>query len=102
MFFAIKTIASGEAFRRNALPMLLLTLTITKTGCNGVANSNPGGGNPPPASIASLNPTSGAVGSSVTITGANFGATQGTGTGTFIGTAATAAEWSGTGRVVKG
>src|SRR5437899_2998616 len=101
MFFAIKTIASGEAFRRNALPMLLLTLTITKTGCNGVANSNPGGGNPPPASIASLNPTSGAVGSSVTITGANFGATRGTSTVKFNGTAATATRWSATSIVVK-
>ena len=101
MFFAIKTIASGEAFRRNALPMLLLTLTITKTGCNGVANSNPGGGNPPPASIASLNPTSGVVGTSVTIRGANFGATQGTNTVKFNGTAATPTSWSATSIVVK-
>jgi hypothetical protein len=45
-------------------------------------------------SITSLNPVSGLVGTSVTIVGANFGATQGTSTVTFNGTAATAASWS--------
>jgi len=49
-----------------------------------------------PPSITSLNPTSGAVGSSVTITGANFGATQGTSTVTFNGTAATPTGWNAT------
>jgi len=39
----------------------------------------------PGPSITSLNPTSGLVGASVTITGANFGATQGTSTVTFSG-----------------
>jgi len=97
MFLAIKTIASGEVFRRNALPMLLLALAITKTGCNGATYSNPGGGgNPSPPSIASLNPTSGAAGDSVTITGANFGATQGTSTVKFNGVAATPTSWSTT------
>jgi hypothetical protein len=47
-------------------------------------------------SITSLNPTSGPVGTSVTITGANFGATQGTSTVTFNGVAATATGWSAT------
>src|SRR5438552_1782027 len=46
--------------------------------------------------IASLSPTSGAVGTSVTITGTNFGSTQGTSTVTFNGTAATPKSWSGT------
>jgi len=45
-------------------------------------------------SITSLNPTSGLVGSPVTISGANFGATQGTSTVKFNGTAATATSWS--------
>jgi len=45
-------------------------------------------------SITSLNPTSGPVGTSVTIAGTNFGATQGTSTITFNGTAATATSWS--------
>jgi hypothetical protein len=50
----------------------------------------------PGPSITSLNPTSGAVGTAVTITGANFGATQGTSTVTFSGTPATATSWSAT------
>ena len=40
-------------------------------------------------SITSLTPTSGAVGASVTITGSNFGSTQGTSTVKFNGTTAT-------------
>ncbi len=54
-----------------------------------------GSGSPAP-SISSLNPISGPVGTSVTITGANFGASQGTSTVTFNGTAATPTAWSGT------
>jgi lysophospholipase L1-like esterase len=47
-------------------------------------------------SITNVNPTSGLVGTSVTITGTNFGATQGTSTVTFNGTAATPTNWSAT------
>jgi YD repeat-containing protein len=48
-------------------------------------------------SITSLSVTSGAVAASVTITGANFGATQGsTGTVKFNGTTATVTTWSAT------
>src|SRR2546426_3390345 len=54
----------------------------------------------PAPSITSLNPASGLVGASVTIVGANFGATQGTSTVTFNGTAATATSWSATSIVV--
>src|SRR5256886_2740673 len=50
----------------------------------------------PGPSITGLNPTSGLVGASVTITGANFGATQGTSTVKFNGTAATPTSWSAT------
>jgi hypothetical protein len=46
--------------------------------------------------ILSLSPTSGPVGTSVTIAGLNFGATQGTSTITFNGTAATPTSWSAT------
>jgi len=55
----------------------------------------------PAPSIASLNPTSGLIGTSVTIAGANFGATQGTSTVKFNGTAATPTSWSTTSIVVK-
>jgi hypothetical protein len=47
-------------------------------------------------SITSLNPTNGPVGTSVTITGTNFGASQGTSTVTFNGTSATPTSWSTT------
>jgi hypothetical protein len=46
--------------------------------------------------ITSLSPTSGAVGASVTITGTNFGSSQGSSTVKFNGTSATAASWSAT------
>ena len=57
------------------------------------AASGAGGTSP---SITSLSPTSGLIGTSVTITGTNFGATQGTSVVKFNGTAATATSWSGT------
>src|SRR6267378_2980629 len=50
----------------------------------------------PGPSITGLNPTAGFVGASVTITGANFGATQGTSTVGFNGTTATPTSWSAT------
>src|SRR5277367_5167855 len=46
--------------------------------------------------ITSLSPTSGAVGASVTITGTNFGSSQGTSTVKFNGTSATTTSWSAT------
>jgi len=73
--------------------MVILVLTIAAVSCSS-SGSNPGGGNPPPASITSLNPTSGMVGTPVTISGANFGATQGTSTVKFNGVTATATSWS--------
>jgi hypothetical protein len=46
--------------------------------------------------ISAISPTSGVVGSAVTITGSNFGATQGTSTVQFGMTVATATAWSDT------
>ncbi len=46
--------------------------------------------------VTTLAPASGAVGTSVTISGSNFGATQGASTVTFNGTAATITSWSDT------
>src|SRR5262249_51073977 len=54
---------------------------------------------PPVPNISNLNPISGQVGTSVTITGTNFGASQGTSTVTFSGTSAgtiAPANWSST------
>ena len=51
----------------------------------------------PVPTIGNLNPTSGPVGTAVTITGTNFGATQSSSTVTFTGTSAgTATSWSAT------
>ena len=47
-------------------------------------------------SITSLSITSGAVGAAVTITGTNFGSSQGSSTVTFNGTTATVTSWSAT------
>src|SRR4029077_15801061 len=51
-------------------------------------------------SIRSLSPSSGVAGTAVTITGANFGATQGTSTVFFGGVSAAPTNWSGTSIVV--
>jgi hypothetical protein len=58
-----------------------------------------GGGAPTP-NITSMSPTSGAVGTAVTVTGTNFGATQGTSTVRFNGTVGTPTGWSATSMVV--
>src|SRR3984893_18603349 len=50
-------------------------------------------------SITNLSPSSGVVGTAVTITGANFGTTQATSTVTFGGVPAAATSWSGAGIV---
>ena len=50
----------------------------------------------PAPSITNLSPTSGIIGTSVTIAGANFGATQGTSTVKFNGTVATPTSWGAT------
>jgi hypothetical protein len=47
-----------------------------------------------PPQVTSLSPTTGAVGTAVTITGTNFGATQGSSTVTFNGTPAVPTSWS--------
>ena len=59
----------------------------------GSATTSGGGSSP---SITNLSPSSGAVGTSVTITGSNFGSSQGSSTVTFNGTAATPTSWSAT------
>jgi RHS repeat-associated protein len=51
-------------------------------------------------SITGLSPSSGSAGTAVTITGANFGSTQGTSTVTFNGTTATPTSWGASSIVV--
>src|SRR5271169_2525885 len=83
-----------------ALSSLLAVATMLQ-GCS--QGGNGGGTSAVPRSaltITTLSPTSGTVGTSVTITGTNFGATQGTSTVTFNGTPGTPTSWSGTSIVV--
>jgi hypothetical protein len=54
----------------------------------------------PAPNISSLSPTSGPIGQSVTVTGTNFGASQGTSTITFNGTLAAPTTWSNVSIVV--
>src|SRR5208283_3500226 len=73
---------------------VLLAMVISLQGC---AAANSGGSDPSAGlKIMGLSPTSGAIGTVVTITGTNFGATQGTSTVRFNGTAGTPTSWSGT------
>ena len=57
------------------------------------------GSTPATPTIVSLSPTSGAVGTAVTISGTNFGATQGSSVVRFNGTTATPTSWSAGGIV---
>jgi hypothetical protein len=53
-----------------------------------------------PPQISSLSPNFGPIGAAVTISGSNFGVTQGSSTVTFNGTSATPSSWSNTTMVV--
>src|SRR5258708_39482638 len=74
--------------RSSAVILLFLcSVVLFSSGCGGVTHvSSPGTTTP---SISSLNPSSGVVGTPVTITGSSFGSSQGTSTVRFNGTAAT-------------
>jgi hypothetical protein len=69
-----------------------VVVTASGTVSNSVSFTVPGTG----PSITSLSPSSAPLGASVTITGTNFDATQGTSTVKFNGVAATATGWSPT------
>ncbi len=66
---------------------------VASSGSNFTVTSAP--------AIATITPQSGLAGSSVTITGANFGTTQGTSTVKFNGTAATVLSWSASSIVAR-
>jgi hypothetical protein len=78
------------------------TLSKTRIGFVGEAEAVLGieavvvGGSVTTPHITTIDPTSGPVGTLVTITGSNFGITQGSSTVSFGGTAATVSSWSDT------
>lgn len=79
----------------------VLGATLALAGCGSVSNNVSSPPPPPVPSITSISPTSAAAGVAVTIMGTNFGATQGTSTVTFNGTAATPSTWSAAAIVVS-
>ena len=70
------------------------TLNSSDIWAAAMAAFRPASGGSPAPSITSVTPTSGVVGTSVTIAGSNFGASQGASTVWFNGTAATSTMWS--------
>jgi hypothetical protein len=78
------------------VPLALLLFLI---GCGG-SRSNVSMITPTP-SVSGLTPDKGVVGISVTISGANFGSSQGSSTVTFNGTAASIINWSPTSIVAR-
>jgi YD repeat-containing protein len=75
------------------VPTGAATGNVVVTAAGGVASNGVNFTVTPAPNISSLTPSSGAVASSVTITGTNFGATQGNGNVTFNGTTATISNW---------
>ena len=73
-----------------------VVVTVSSVASNGVSFTVV-----PAPNITKLSVTSGPVGTTVTITGTNFGSTQGSGTVTFNGTVATITSWSATSIVTK-
>lgn len=71
---------------RSTLKLALLLFSLAAASVVLVAQSDP--------ALTSLSPTSGSVGTSITVSGNNFGATQGTSTVTFNGTNATPTSWN--------
>src|SRR6266849_3041634 len=92
--------SKGNSLPRRASVVLLLfalNFSLLNTGCS---SGGQAGSTALVPNIASLNPASGVAGTSVTITGTNFGALQETSRVSFNGTAATAVSWSATSIVV--
>ena len=92
---SVATVSNDASNYGNALAVALGTATIS--ACAGsVCGSTTLTVAPPAPSISGLSPAVGVVGTSVTIAGTTFGATQGSSTVTFNGTAATPTAWSDT------
>lgn len=75
------------------VPTGATTGNLVVTAAGGVASTGKSFTVAPAPSISSLSPTSGAIGSSITIAGSNFGASQGNGNVKFNGIAATITTW---------
>src|SRR5882762_1041488 len=90
----------GNSVPRRAIVVLLLlasNFALLNTGCSSGGQASSTALVP---NITSLNPASAVAGTSVTIAGTNFGASQGNSTVSFNGTAATPTSWNATSIVV--
>src|SRR6266850_1425497 len=90
----------GNSVPRRAIVVLLLlasNFSLLNTGCSSGGQASSTALVP---NITSLNPASAVAGTSVTITGTNFGTSQGNSTVSFNGTAATPTSWNATSIVV--
>jgi hypothetical protein len=94
---ATVTNAAGSAGVVNSLTPGISTITATVGGITGSTQVTVAA-NPP--NISGISPNSGPVGTTVTITGANFGSAQGGSTLTFNGVAATPTTWTATSIIV--
>lgn len=81
----------GSVLVQNDLTGVAWPVLLTGSGTS--VNASP--------TLSNLSPSSGAVGTSVTITGANFGSTQGSSSVSFNSVAATPTSWSDSGIVAK-
>ncbi|HET9309008.1 MAG TPA: IPT/TIG domain-containing protein, partial [Candidatus Sulfotelmatobacter sp.] len=79
-----------------SVPAGATTGSVIVTAAGGVASKGVTFTVIPPPSITSISPTSGVTGTAVTISGSNFGSTQGSSAVTFNGTAGTVTSWSST------
>jgi YD repeat-containing protein len=82
------------------VPAGATTGNVVVTAVGGAASSGVAFTVTGPPTISALNPASGAALASVTISGSNFGASQGNGSVTFNGLGATVSSWSATSIVV--
>jgi hypothetical protein len=94
------TRSTRELFYGFCFAMVLIVVAIGVGGCGSSGSSTTGGGSNTPKTpiITGVSPTAGTPGTSLTITGSAFGATQaaGNGTVTFSTTTAPVVTWSDT------
>lgn len=86
-----------------SLLTLSVALLLGLAGCGGSSNSSSTVITSGPPNITGLSATKGVVGAAVTITGSNFGSTQGSSSVTFNGTAASivSGSWSNTSIIAR-
>jgi hypothetical protein len=97
---SVATVTNGTGSAGIVSSLTPGTTTITAT-VGGIIGSTQVSVAANPPNISSISPSSGSVGTSVTITGANFGSAQGGSTLTFNGVVATPTTWAATSIIVR-